>query len=278
MHSRNVTLFDTDCTHLSQQEIRQDRADRVPMPGVTDGCTELSADLSGSMTECPDIREPDKEWYKGVSIEQCDLLDLYKRSEESPAQEYYEGTPGKGEWLTHADPQLELPPRNRKPLDRFEPVGGRRPRGRYAFLRNIVQVKEADSENCAVMIDTEVTSFVGEYRHVGHEAIYLACLYLAMVAHKDMSWKEVLQSDDRELATRALKAEKDSLLSTILVPLNNTDSEYEEAVRLAISGRYLLDLKRVGVWKVRGVKQGFKEDKMLADGPGFVYYLYTMNM
>ena len=151
-------------------------------------------------------------------------------------------------------------------------MGGRAPRGRYAFLCNIVQIKEADSKNCAALIDTEVTSFVEESKQVDHEAIHLACLHLAMVAHKDMDWKEVLQSDDRELAIRALKTEKDSLMSTILVALNSTEPEYEEAVRCAISGRYLLDLNRAGVWKVRGVKQGFKEDKMIADGLGFVYY------
>ena len=45
--------------------------------------------------------------------------------------------------------------------------------------------------------------------------------------------------------------------------------DYDRAVKEAISGRYLLDIKRSGAWKARGVKQGFKEDKTQADGPGF---------
>ena len=69
----------------------------------------------------------------------------------------------------------------------------------------------------------------------------------------------MLQSDDRELAIRALKAEKESLQSTILIPVGPDHPEYDVARRDAVSGRYILDLKRAGAWKARGVKQGFKK-------------------
>ena len=106
VHNRNVTFIDSDYTHLSQGEIRQELAARVPMPGVSgNDCPQLSADSLGSPAECLDPQELNKGWLKDVSIEQCDLFDLYKRSEISPEQEYFEGTPGKGDWLTHGDAQ-----------------------------------------------------------------------------------------------------------------------------------------------------------------------------
>ena len=98
VHSRNVTFIDSDCTQLSQNEIRRELAAQVLMPNASEnGCTELLADSSCNPAECPNTQEPDKEWYRDVSIEQCDLFDLYKRSEKSPEQEYFEGTPGKGD-------------------------------------------------------------------------------------------------------------------------------------------------------------------------------------
>jgi len=41
--------------------------------------------------------------------------------------------------------------------------------------------------------------------------------------------------------------------------------------RKAITGRWLLSIKRSGECKCRGVKQGFKGDKATADGPNFNY-------
>lgn len=80
------------------------------------------------------------------------------------------------------------------------------------------------------------------------------------------------------MVLRALQREKDSLESTILIPLSPDHPEYNDATHLAISGRYILDMKRAGVWKARGVKQGFKEDKTMADGPGFVYYAHVAKL
>ena len=53
--------------------------------------------------------------------------------------------------------------------------------------------------------------------------------------------------------------------STILSPILSDHSRYNEAVETATPGRWLLDIKRNGTFKVRGVKQGFKEDKLTAD-------------
>ena len=123
-------------------------------------------------------------------------------------------------------------------------------------------------------VATLVTQFVGsvQVQSIDHEAVHLACLYLAMVAHKDISWDKMLKFDDRELEIKALKAEKDSLMSTIPVLVDVGHPEYQAALKEAISGRFLLDLKGVRVWKARGVKQEFKKNKETVDGPGFVYY------
>jgi hypothetical protein len=60
--------------------------------------------------------------------------------------------------------------------------------------------------------------------------------------------------------------------------IDPSDPVYAEAKELAVTGRYLLDIKRNGMYKARGVKHGFKEDKSTADGPGFVYYTHLTKL
>ena len=95
---------------------------------------------------------------------------------------------------------------------------------------------------------------------------------LASSAQKDMSWKKALASPQRDLVLKALHNEVDSLCKTILTEVKPDDVDFATAKEQAISGRFLLDIKRSGKYKARGVKQGFKEDKSTADGPGFSYY------
>ena len=61
---------------------------------------------------------------------------------------------------------------------------------------------------------------------------------------------------------------------------NHLDSteEYERARKESTSGRFLLDVKRSGKMKARGIKQGFKEDKETADGFDFNYYLHMAKL
>lgn len=49
-------------------------------------------------------------------------------------------------------------------------------------------------------------------------------------------------------------------------------------VKEATSGRFLLDVKRCGTYKARGVKQGFKENLEMSDGPDFNYYAHVAEM
>ena len=70
----------------------------------------------------------------------------------------------------------------------------------------------------------------------------------------------VLTSEDADKAIAALEMEMSSLLSTILTSIDTNRPEYHDALRFAASGRILLDIKWSGLFKARGVKQGFKED------------------
>ena len=77
---------------------------------------------------------------------------------------------------------------------------------------------------------------------------------------------------------KALEKELASLLNTILTAIPPDSPEYDRAVVEAVTGRILLDVKRSGVYKARGVKQGFKENKNFADGPNFNYYSHVAKL
>ena len=101
---------------------------------------------------------------------------------------------------------------------------------------------------------------------------------MAFNATKDMSWKLALAGPDRPKVIKAYGDEVASLCDTILTRVHKGDSEYAKAVELATPGRALLDIKRSGDYKGRIVKQGFKENKTLADGPDFNYYAHTAKL
>ena len=103
-------------------------------------------------------------------------------------------------------------------------------------------------------------------------AYLIAAQSMADHAQKDMNWKKALDSEHRKPAIEALNNELTSLQKTILTEVFPTDSTYEVAVLNATPGRLLLDIKRSGKYKVRGVKQGFRENTAVTDGPDFNYY------
>ena len=109
-------------------------------------------------------------------------------------------------------------------------------------------------------------------------AVLQTAEFIALNAQKDMSWKDVLNSKDRDLALAALDKELSSLEKTILTRIKPDDPEYATAIAKATSGRLLLDVKRSGVYKCRGVKQGFKENLTEADGPNFTYYSHVARL
>jgi hypothetical protein len=101
---------------------------------------------------------------------------------------------------------------------------------------------------------------------------------MATIAQKDMSWKSSLSGEHRANVLKAFADERSSLEGSILKQLCDGDANFAQAVLEATSGRWLLDIKRTGKFKCRGVKQGFKEDKNFADGPDFNYYAHVAKL
>ena len=108
-----------------------------------------------------------------------------------------------------------------------------------------------------------------EYDHGINE---LACQILGASSMIDMNWNKALKDPIfKEKAIEALDKEKRSLCNTILERMSEDDDDWEIALKEATPGRYILTIKRNGIVKARGVKQGFKEDKTTADGADFNY-------
>ena len=114
---------------------------------------------------------------------------------------------------------------------------------------------------------------------IDHGAIQEASSMLAQGALKDIQWREALESDLRDSAIEAYHKEMTSLQKTILKKIDpNTHPDMGRIRREATTSRVLLDVKRNGTVKARAVKQGFREDKVTADGPNFNYYSHVAKM
>ena len=147
-----------------------------------------------------------------------------------------------------------------------------RPRPSYSGMANTIHMINSvihnDGEHSVLdLIDN------CHYSTLGH-----ICLLLAEHSQKDMCWKKALRGPMRDRAIEALHKELDSLLDTNLeeIPPDHPDRARAEAE--AISGRFLLELRRSQELKARGVKQGFKEDKATADGLGFNYSAHVTKL
>ena len=165
--------------------------------------------------------------------------------------------------------------------------GSLQPRPRPTYE---VKVAENERERAKILsvvealIDTEVIGTVKDAKLCaalsaldGDEALLNEITFcLAVnVARKDIKWKEALGGSDREPAIKALHDELAAVTKNVLKQVHQGDPEYEVAVKLATSGRMLLDQKRNGVMKARCVKRGFEEDIAVTDGPNFNYYAHV---
>ena len=95
---------------------------------------------------------------------------------------------------------------------------------------------------------------------------------VSRVKNNDMSWKQI--KNDMKLKALAMEArdkEINSLMKNILVHLSPEDHDYTIAVRTATNCRMILCIKRDGTVKCRLVKQGFRENCSITDGPDFQY-------
>ena len=155
-----------------------------------------------------------------------------------------------------------------------ETVGTRAARGTrndqpsYVFLTQIEKAQylpEMDRDEAVMRVFDEMinpkkenlTNDDGSIREGGMTS------YLAMLAMKDIQWKQALQGDDAARIISSFHDERDSLLSTVLTLVEKDDPEYDKLYQMAVTGRYLFDLRRNEAYKIRGVKQGFKDSRLL---------------
>ena len=100
---------------------------------------------------------------------------------------------------------------------------------------------------------------------------------LTVKATKDTPWKTLLKRHP-ERAPEAIAKELASLEKNILERLDENHPEYQTALKEACSGRLIGTVKRSDELKARGVKQGFKENISVTDGPNFNYYSHVAKM
>ena len=130
----------------------------------------------------------------------------------------------------------------------------------------VIQIEESERLETP-QFEGALAKSLNRYANSGDSGgLVQACRYLVMLVRKDMNWSAILKTDDRVKTIAALQAEKDSLLSATRIKI---DSDHLEQ---AITG------KRSCVWKARGVKQSFKDDKSIADGPDFVYCAHVAKL
>lgn len=276
VHSINVTFDDEDFVHGQSSMQQPDSGPRRIVIGASPSV--LSEEARNNDTDAGVIPDPNlkpvspgavdqiENQQQIVSIEHCDLFEQLGEQIELP--EYF--NPDDDSWKTFdaSSPQA-------RPRPNYKHQVSSALEHRSAFL---VQIEESERLETS-QFEEALAESVSQYMSRGDSGgLIQACRYLAMLVSKDMNWSAVLKSDDRDKAIAALQAEKDSLLSTILIKIDSDHPEYADAMEQAITGRFLLDEKRSGVWKARGVKQGFKEDKSIADGPDFVYYAHVAKL
>ena len=162
----------------------------------------------------------------------------------------------------------------RRPTQHYVPHTAWTDEPRNVFLATMDLISRFD-EQCYIFekhLERAVKKLRDTSAHEDTGALIIAAAELAHQAEKDMNWNDALESDHRGPSLEALDAELKSLTKTILTPIHPGDPEYAKAVKQATPGRLLLDIKRSGKYKVRGVKQGFRENKEQADGYEFNYY------
>ena len=150
---------------------------------------------------------------------------------------------------------------------------------RQEFLRKVDRLTvKVESFELKVLKELEKINKQKE-KKLDHQLHTLVCQILSASSMDDISWVKALKDPAlREKAIEALNKEKKALSSTILTLMSSDDADWDIAIKKAVSGRYILTIKRNGIVKARGVKQGFKEDKSQADGPQFNYFSHVARL
>ena len=247
VHSRNVSFDDSDYVFERGSPAVVQRNESIPV------------EVRPALSEEADTLVDDSDRFSESAVSQtCELF-----HPQPDRDEFFDlDDPDNQPWFTHAEPPAA------------------RPRPSYHKM-------------CAVMKQQAIASIVMTAQDINDDRHYRECLRIieksiprhetynsmayVMAAHaqNDMNWAEALASDDRDLVIEALENEMESLKSTILTEIQPHDDEFDTARELSTPGRLLLAIKRSGLYKARGVKQGFKEDTELADGPNFNYHAHV---
>jgi len=210
-----------------------------------------------------------------ASESKSDDSDAEEALEDSGIQDASQRAKKTGAWKTHNQP-LKPRPRNNASMNPKDLA-------RRSVMRIVEDVVEdehmigavKDMKLCAALLEAASKD--------DHELILEMAHSLAMnvsqnVSQKDMSWKKALSSDIREKVVAAFEKEYNSLVDTVLTHLDEDHPNWEIAIKEATTGRFLLDIKRDGTIKGRGVKRGFEENLAETDGPGFNYYAHVAEM
>ena len=171
--------------------------------------------------------------------------------------------------------QLQLSPQQQY---YWEPSSESRPRPALGHFANMSLVF-ATSHMCNLVLrgKCDVHSII-QIKSDDYSALTSLCFSLADHAQKDTSWEEALKGPLKDDVIKALHKEFNSLTSTILDEIDVNHPDRAQAEAEAITGRILLDIKRDLTVKARGVKQGSKENKATADGPGFNYVAHVTKL
>ena len=136
-------------------------------------------------------------------------------------------------------------------------------------------MKILDSDIGSAAKDTAIEAVMTAQTKPDVPAILDCAHYFAGAATRSLNWQRTLRSPDADKAVEAYKKELKSLQDTVLTLVKPTDSDYEQALQEACEGRVLLNIKRNGRYKARGVKMGNLEDRILADGANFCYQAHV---
>ena len=229
----------------------------MPSPGWPDSPSDSSlsrSELSGAMWTSPEV------CISEMSMDMEDTVQEYGRGhrDSKPPAEFIPHT-------SYTD--------NPETVDVLNQTLEQNPRSIFlATMDKIIQLDQKVDIFHAALDDACNKLNAKKAKESDNMAYLIAAAELGHHAQKDMVWSKVLASPQRQDALKALDKELNSLQNNILTEVKATDKDFDYAVRNATPGRLLLDIKRNGTYKVRGVKQGFREDKASEDGPDFNYY------
>jgi len=226
-------------------------------------------DMGSPIEEAPE-EELNNPLYRDRNVTQEEIDQIMGLESHVSISPIPETPPTHYEWNADESPDWNLPGMG----DLTDPQPRARPR--YAFvamIEKVIRATEPEQQMALMVKAFDALEDTKENPDVAaHQA---AARYLALHAQKDMSWNVALNGPRAKESIDALDKEWKSLTSTILEEVNPGDPDYETAVKEATPGRFLLDEKRSSDMKVRGIKQGFKEDKSV-DGPNFNYYAHVV--